>query len=112
MNADFVNINWEKEIGHLADPSSANAAFSEIMLALIDKQVPTKTLYPSRKHKNCFGKDILRAWQKYMETRSGEKYLEYVWQRNKVTKLTKQAQRDYEKNIAKEAKSNPTKFWK
>ena len=37
-----------------------------------------------------------------METRSREKYLEYVRQRNKVTKLTKQAQRDYEKNIAKE----------
>ena len=47
-----------------------------------------------------------------METRSGEKYLEYVRQRNKVTKLTKQAQRDYKKNIAKEAKSNPKKFWK
>ena len=42
MNADLVNINWDKEIGHLADPSSAYAAFSEIMLALIDKQVPTK----------------------------------------------------------------------
>ena len=119
VNADLVNINWEREIGHLADPSSAYAAFSEIMLALIDKHVPTKTLYPSRKHKNCFGKDILRsvkkkhtAWQRYMETRSGEKYLEYVRQRNKVIKLTKQVQRDYDKNIAKEAKSNPKKFWK
>ena len=47
-----------------------------------------------------------------METRSGEKYLENARQRNNVTKLTKQAQRDYEKNIAKEAKSNPKKFWK
>ena len=47
-----------------------------------------------------------------METRSGEKYLEYVRQRNKVTKLTKQAQGDYKTNIAKEAKSNPKKFWK
>ena len=56
MNADLVNINWDKEIGHLADPSSAYAAFSEIMLAPIDKHVPTKTLYPSRKHKNCSGK--------------------------------------------------------
>ena len=47
MNADLVNINWGNEIGHLADPSSAYAAFSEIMLALIDKHVPTKALYPS-----------------------------------------------------------------
>ena len=61
INLDLANINWEKEIGHLADPSSVYAAFSEITLALIDKHVPTKTLYPSRKHKNCFGKDILTS---------------------------------------------------
>ena len=117
MNADLVNINWVKEIGHLADPSSAYAAFSEIILALVDKHVHTKTLYPSRKHKHCFGKSgqlrrNTELWQRYMETRYGEKYLEYVRQRNKVTKLTKQAQRDYQKNIAKEAKSNPKKLRK
>lgn len=31
--------------------------------------------------------------------------------RNKVRKLTRQVKRDYEKNIAKEAKFNPKKFW-
>ena len=39
-----------------------------------------------------------------METHSKEKYLEYVRQRNKVTKLTKQAQRDYDMNTAKKNK--------
>ena len=47
-----------------------------------------------------------------METRSGQKYIEYVRQRNKVSKLTKKAQRDYEKAIAQDVKNNPKKFWK
>ena len=46
-----------------------------------------------------------------METRSGEKYMDYIRQRNKVSKLTRQAQKDYEKTIAMEVKTNPKKFW-
>ena len=47
-----------------------------------------------------------------METRCGQKYIEYVRQQNKVSKLTKKAQRDYEKAIAQDVKNNPKKLWK
>ena len=44
-----------------------------------------------------------------METRAGQKYLEYVKSRNKVTKLTRQAKKEYEKTIAEQVKINPKK---
>ena len=53
-----------------------------------------------------------RSWQRYLETKSGEKYTEYRRLSNQVKKLTKKAKRDAEREIAKEAKTNPKKFWK
>ena len=47
-----------------------------------------------------------------METRPGQKYQEYVRQKkNKVSKLTKQAQKEYEKTVARQVRGNPKKFW-
>ena len=84
-----------------------------------NKYIPVKIVDSMRKHKKGFDNDVLqaikkkhRSWQRYVETQSGEKYLEYVRWRNKVTKLTKQAMRDYEKTIAKEARAFPRKFWR
>ena len=54
-----------------------------------------------------------RSWQRHLETKSGEKYTEYRRLSNQVKKkLTKKAKRDAEREIAKEAKTNPKKFWK
>ena len=87
--------------------------------ALIDKYVPAIITNKSHKGVKRFSNDTLRAikkthraWRRYMETRSGQKYQEYVRQRNKVTKLTKQAQKEYEKTVARQVKDSPKKFWK
>ena len=53
-----------------------------------------------------------RSWQRYLETKSGEKYIEYRRLSNQVKKSTKKAKRNAEREIAKEAKTNPKKFWK
>ena len=46
-----------------------------------------------------------------METRSGEKYIEYRRLSNQVKNLTKKAKKKMERDIAKESKTNPKKFW-
>ena len=118
MANELNSINWEDELENQPDANSAFEAFTGIMNSLVDKYIPVKLIDSSKKQKKPFDKTVLRAvkkkhraWQRYMETRSGEKYTEYVRRRNKVSKLTRQAQKDYEKIIAKEAKKNPKKFW-
>ena len=52
-----------------------------------------------------------RCWQRYMETREGRHYDAYCRQRNQVRALTRKIQKEFEKNIAANAKKNPKKFW-
>ena len=57
------------------------------------------------KHKN-------RAWQRYLETRSPDKYRDYTKARNKLRKLTRKAAKEVERQISNNAKSNPKGFWR
>ena len=47
-----------------------------------------------------------------LSTKSGTDYAKYVKERNICTKLLKKTRREHEKNIAKNSKSNPKRFWK
>ena len=52
-----------------------------------------------------------RLWEAYIKTGDGQKYLEYCRVRNQVRAATRKAQKLLEKQVAKEAVSNPKKFW-
>ena len=52
------------------------------------------------------------AWRRYMQTREGQDYNDYCRARNQVKQATKHAMKDYESKIAKEAKTNPSGFFK
>ena len=52
-----------------------------------------------------------RCWQRYIETRSEQKFTEYRRLSNQVKNLTKKAKKHKERSIAKEAKCNSKKFW-
>jgi hypothetical protein len=52
-----------------------------------------------------------RAWQRYIETKDGQKYVEYCKLRNQVKKLTRRSQMLYERGVADDAKTNPKRFW-
>ena len=114
MASELNNVDWQQKIGHLGDPDEAYEVFCKVLRALIDKYVPALITNKSHKAVKRFSNDTLRAikkkhraWRRYVETRSGQKYQEYVRQRNKVTKLTRQAQKEYEKTVAMQMKDNP-----
>ena len=52
------------------------------------------------------------AWCHYLETKEGHAYNEYCNARNQAKWATRQALRDYEHNIAAEAKKDPGGFYK
>ena len=53
-----------------------------------------------------------RLFRRWLNTRNGEDYLEYIKARNKARKDCRKAQRNLEKKLAKEAKTNPNGVWK
>ena len=52
-----------------------------------------------------------RCWQRYMETRDEKKYKEYTRVRNQVKGMVRKAKLNMEKEIAKNVKESPKKFW-
>ena len=87
---------------------------------LVSKYIPTKTMCnekaPNRKE-NKYSKEITaaikrkhRLWQRFLETKNGEKYNEYATARNKVKGLIRLFQANVNKKIAEEVKTNPKNF--
>jgi len=51
------------------------------------------------------------TWKKYVKLHTEETRCDYTKARNKLRKETRKAIKDYERDIAKQAKSNPKKFF-
>jgi len=52
------------------------------------------------------------AFDQWRQTRDGQDYQEYARARNAAKAETRRAMRDYEKEVAKQAKKNPKDFYK
>ena len=59
----------------------------------------------------CRIKRKSRLWEKYCQTNDGHVYLEYRKVSNQVRRITRKAQKVLEKNVAKQAMTNPKNFW-
>ena len=52
-----------------------------------------------------------KAWNKYLHTRDQQDYMKYCAARNKATKATIYAKKNYERNIAQNIQENLKNFW-
>ncbi|VDI46292.1 Hypothetical predicted protein [Mytilus galloprovincialis] len=119
LRTDLSNIDWY----NIMKEKSTNEQwifFKDKLLELQSKHIPHKKIGQSRKKNKAVGlnQETLKAirkkhrcWTRYMETKSSEKYREFCKTRNKVKKLTRKAVKMKEKEIAKQVKNNPKKFW-
>ena len=53
-----------------------------------------------------------KLFKRYLDSRNGVHYKEYIEIRNQTTKLIKKAKKGQENKVAREAKENPKQFWK
>ena len=94
--------------------------FKDKLTTAINESIPKKTVTLNgriRRGKKMDRKALskikrkYRLWENYIKTGDGRKYLEYCRVRNQVRAITRKVQKELEKKVAKEAKSNPKRFW-
>jgi hypothetical protein len=81
MANELNNINWCNILTNSTTPDSAYEAFTKVMETLAEKYVPKITLSNNKNKRRGLDYVTIRAikkkhkaWQRYMETRSGDKY--------------------------------------
>ena len=118
-----LSINWKQTFEHCKDDADKQfEIFCEKVKCAEKTHIPikkitaggihNKTSIPLDDNIRAEIKKKHRCWTRLMESKSDEKRLKYNRQRNKVRKLTRQAKKEKELEIAKQVKSNPKIFWK
>jgi hypothetical protein len=117
-NAYFNSIPWEQEMRDRSTQEMYDIFCSHYKHAC-ENFIP-KMSFSTNRRKRIPGlpatvaetiKRKHRAWTRYMEDRSDDRYRTYTRLRNKVSSLTHKHRKEFEKTIAEEAKENPRKFW-
>jgi hypothetical protein len=88
---------------------------NESMLKCIPKRkIGMKSTKPTWITKTAIekAKNKKRAYQKYLQTRNEDDYKLYARARNQSRWESRRAKKDFERNIAREAKANPKAFFK
>ena len=121
MRRDLSMINWDEVFEPCnCDVDQMLKKFEDIIHKNVQDHVPMKKKNTRKNGSHVpwvdykTSKSIKRkyhAWKRYTHTKSHEQYLEYVRQRNKVTKKLRKAKREFEKKIAKECNVNPKAFF-
>ncbi len=121
MKNEVSNINWKTEFTGCLDVDSMWNKFNKVLSELIDKFIQHKLVLCNRNTKwdmpmdnrlRAIVKKKHRLWTRYMEDKNPLKRQEYCRIRNKVTKLSKNLRREFERKLSRESKSNPKAVWK
>ena len=118
---DYLSRDWDLEFSDAKDDCEQQW---DILLKHLEfaktTHIPTRSGPPKWRTKGATPLDSKclqqikrkrRCWQRYIETRDDSKWQEYCKARNKVKKMTRQIRRTIERDIAKQAKTNPKRFW-
>ncbi len=121
MKKDFENIKWAEVMNDNTNVSSMWDSFYEVTSDMINKHVQhrivtcnknTQWSVPMDNRLRAVIRNKHRCWTRYMETRNPQRHRDFCKLRNKVTKMTRNQRREFEKKLAKESKTNPKAVWK
>ena len=116
IESKIINIDWKNEF-LTKDANSSWKFFTDTINEAVNEAVPKFTPKTSKKPA-WMSREILqeirkkrRRWKAYSASRSNKDLVEYKMSEKKVKKLIKNAKRNHEKKIAKNAKEDPRGFW-
>ena len=118
MRNDLVKEKWSN-----LDTLGVEETWTGIktkILEMMNKHIPKTEIKDEKRTKPCWMnnkvfrriKKKYHAYKRYLVTKQGKEYEKYIRERNKCAKEIKKAKKKHEKNIAKDCKENPSKFWK
>ena len=117
MSETIEKFEWEQDLCDLIC-EEAWTIFCERYQKAQEKYVPKSRPSTKKQKPPWMNQEMLtklkekqKAFKKYMETKDGDDYRIYSRSRNQAKWQCRKAARDYERNIAKEAKSNPKRFY-
>ena len=111
-------IKWDQVLGNNMEEATKtfydiyNKAVSECipLTKTIKRKVGNKPIWMSKEGVKKVRKKY-RAWQRYMRTKDGNDYQNYINMRNETNSLLRKLCRNFERDLAKNIKNNPKKFW-
>ena len=116
---NMLNIDWNQSLSSLSTQEAMDKV-EKLYKDAMEKCIPKKTT-PSSSHRKkplWMNKTALKkcrkkhsAWIRYLNTKSGEDYANYIQERNKANKEVRKSRREYEKKLAAECKKNSKCVW-
>ena len=115
---NILNIDWESRLEGLSTQEAMDS-FENLYNQAVDQCVPKKQYFRSKKPKPLWmNKHAMRkcrkkhsSWIRYLNTKSGEDYRNYIRERNAANKEVRRLRRGFEMNIAKDCKKNSKGVW-
>ena len=120
MRENLQLVDWDSELHTYNDIDSVANRIETIIKENVEKYVPLQRK-PSKQGKQApwIDRKSLKAikrkyhaWRRFQLTKGHQRYLDYVKERNKVSKKLKKAKRTFEENLAKECAKNPKAFFR
>ena len=116
IQKDLDTVDWNNIL--IGNFNEDYTLFMDILSTMIERHAPLRKM--NRKKKNIYAsnetlrlqKAKRRSWNNYKKTNSTYQFLRFKKIRNKLRATTRKLRNDIERNISKNAKSNPKTFWK
>ena len=118
MRKNMNKVDWKK-IEKLEVDEAWNFT-KEKIIENMEKCIPKTKIKEKINIKPCWMNDKVfrkikkkyHAYKRFLVTKQGRDYEKYIRQRNICSKEIKKAKKKHERNIAKDCKENPSKFWR
>ena len=118
MRTELAEVDWGQAFLDCKDVNEMVNQFENILKLKVEQLVPKKRQNTGTKQAPWITYKLLRvikrkyhAWKRFQETKSHERYMQYVKDRRKAAKKVKTAKRDFEEKLAKLSKTNPKAFY-
>ena len=117
MNETFLEVDWERKFDGMG-VKEMYEAFCQEYKSVVENCIPVTKIGRENAKKKWFNNDCKNAkekrdkcWKKYRRRKSLAAWQEYKSVRNEYLNTRREAERCYEKDIAKKAKENPKLFY-
>ena len=118
INKEIARHQWSEEMEEMSVEESWNLIETRLTAAM-EKHIPKSRPTTNKKRKPLWMNDKVfvkvkkksAAFKRYQETKEGEDYNTYAKARNQAKWTCRAAVREFEKNLAKESKTNPKAFY-